>query len=516
MFEYSTLPAPVVRYSVGIWRRRWFVAIAAWLIALLLWVAIWLIPDKYSSRAQVFVKTGNILEDVVGDAMARPDYQGRVEVMQRALLTRPNIEQIIRRSGYAETIDASSPAERRLKMQEAVNFVSEQIEIDSPQPMYFEITYGFSDPVITRNVVDAVLDLFIEQDLGASLQENEEAKRKLDEQIGRFEERLTAKDQEVARFRRMNAAELAIVSGNQRKQEQLEIDIARVGDELALARQRASTLRAVLASTNRTSTGDELGRLKVELASLRSQYNEDYPDIQVLKARIAELESSGAGVLPDNPAYMRTQNELRATQDQIVAFESRQARLKDEVEDLALTIAQAPAVEAELQRIVRDYEQTQRRYEELLRSRDRFELTTEFGPGLQGVDYEVLERPNVALKPSFPPRLLLILASLFVAFGAAGAAAVALIHLDKTFTQTSELQKSFGLPVLGAISEVATDRIKSARRRDFLKLAAACGAMFVVAGAYAYWEVFRLPTTFASASPGGFDRVADRGDAKWD
>ncbi|MEL7485585.1 MAG: XrtA system polysaccharide chain length determinant [Pseudomonadota bacterium] len=500
MFDLSALPAPLLRYAVGLWRRRWLVVAAAWLTALVLWFGIWLIPDRYESRAQVFVKTGNILEDVVGDAVARPDYESRVEVMQRALLTRPNVEQVIRRSGFIDTIEASSELERRLKLQEAIKYVAGSIAIDSPQPMYFEIQYAFSDPVITSNVVDAVLDLFIEQDLGASLQENEEARRKLNEQIARFEERLSTKDQQVARFRQENAEELTIVAGNQRKREQLETDVARVGDELALARQRALTLRTVLASTDRTTTGDELGNLKVELAALRSQYNEDYPDIQGVKARIAELEAAGAGALPDNPLYIRTQNELRAAEDQIVAYEQRETRVKAELEALSFTFAQAPAVEAELQRIVRDYEQTQKRYEELLQSRDRLDLTTVLGPGLQGVDYEVLERPTVALKASFPPRFLLILASVIAAFGAGAAAALLVTHLDKTYTQTSELQSAFGLPVLGAISETPSARSKAARRRDFVRLAGACAAMVAVAGVYAYWEAFRLPSTVAVAA----------------
>ena len=494
MLNLSELPQPIVRYGVGLWRRRWTVVAFTWLTALLAWLGLWLIPDTYESRAQVFVQTENILEPVMSDVTARPDYERRVEVMRHALLTRPNVEEIIYRSGLDQTIEASSSLERQVKMEGLINWVAEEITIESPQPMLFSITFGYGDPKIASDVIAAVLDLFIEQDLGASLQENEDAKRKLERQIVRFEERLAAKDQEVARFRREHAEELAIIAGNQRKREQLEANISRIGDELAIAKRSVATLQGLLASTPRTSSGSELDNLKVELAQLRSQYLENHPDIQGLKARIAELEDTSANALPDNPEYVRTRNELRAAQDQVAGLEEREERLRAEQEALSFTIAQAPAVEADLQRIIRDYEQTQKSYDELVQSRDRLDLTTVLGPGSQGVDYNVLERPQPAFTPTSPPRLLLILASVLFAFGAGAAAAMLFTFLDKTYTQTPELQEAFGLPVLGALSEVRSEHVKKERRIDFAKLAAACVALLALAGGYIYWEVLRLPS----------------------
>lgn len=493
MLNLSELPQPIVRYGVGLWRRRWTVVAFTWLTALLAWFGLWLIPDTYESRAQVFVQTENILEPVMSDVTARPDYERRVEVMRHALLTRPNVEEIIYRSSLDETINASSSLERQVKMEGLINWVAGKITIESPQPMLFSITFGYGDPKIASDVIAAVLDLFIEQDLGASLQENEDAKRKLERQIVRFEERLAAKDQEVARFRREHAEELAIIEGNQRKREQLENNLSRIGDELAIAKRSVATLQGLLASTPRTSSGTELDNLKVELAQLRSQYLEDHPDILGIKARIAELENNSVNALPDNPDYIRARNELRAVRDQVAGLGEREQQLLAEQEALAFTIAQAPAVEADLQRIIRDYEQTQKSFDELVQSRDRLDLTTVLGPGSQGVDYNILERPRSAYKPTSPPRMLLILASVLFAFGAGAATAMLFTFLDKTYSQTPELQEAFGLPVLGALSEVCSEHVKKERNVDFAKLTAACVTLFVFAGGYIYWEVLRLP-----------------------
>ncbi|MBY0420907.1 MAG: hypothetical protein K2Q06_01300, partial [Parvularculaceae bacterium] len=139
MFDLADLPRPVLRYLVGLWRRRWVVVLGAWAAALGLWFLIWLLPDKYQSRAQVFVETETILQPVMNGVTAAPDYKARVDVMRQQLLSRPNVEQVIYRSGLDKTIKASGDVDRRVKMEGLVDYVSETIRIDSPKDRYFVI-----------------------------------------------------------------------------------------------------------------------------------------------------------------------------------------------------------------------------------------------------------------------------------------------------------------------------------------------------------------------------------------
>jgi polysaccharide chain length determinant protein (PEP-CTERM system associated) len=498
VFAFSDLPKPVLRHLNGIWRRRWLVLAVAWAAALAGMFAVWLLPDKFESRAHVYVQTETILEPVLNGFTARPDYAQRVDVMQQQLLTRPNVEEIIRRSKLDKTIEAKSPVERRARMEGLVNWVSEQIRIDSPRPMYFIISYKNSDPELARAVVDAVLNLLIEQDLGASLSESEAARRRLNLQIEEYEEKLTANERAVAEFRRLHAAELAETTGTLRRREMKENDLARVGDELERTKGRILTLQNLLSATPRTTSGDELDKLRVELADLRSKYREDHPDIRGVLARIEQLEK-GSGV-SSNPEYVRLRSELRVAQDAIPVLEAREEKLRSELEQLDIVTGQAPAVEAELQQIVREYEQTQKTYEELLSRRDRLELTKNLGAAGRGVEYQVFERPQTALLPSDPPRLLLILGVFFLAAGAGGGAAFLLTILDKSYTQEEELRTAFGLPILGSLSEAPSESVLALRKLDTRRLAAAMGALFLLAGVYTYFTVFRLPASALIAS----------------
>jgi len=493
-FDIADLPRPIIRYGVGLWRRRWTVAAVTWTAALLGWFALWLIPDEFESRAQVYVQTETVLDPVMNGVTARPNYEKRVEVMKLQLLTRPNVEEIIYRSGLDKEVTATGPREKRAQMEKLIDWVAGEISITSPQEMYFVINYKNSDPGLARNVVDAALNLLIEQDLGASLTENEQARKRLDGEIKAFDERLTAKEREVAAFRRQHADELALVDGNDRRRDLMESELSRVTDELALAERRVATARSLLGQTAATTGGTELDRLMVELATLRSQYQENYPDIQALKARIEQLQSGSDNALPSNPEYKRLVGELRAAQDVAAGLQDRQKRLRADLDALAITIGQAPRVVADLQRIERDYEQTRKNYEELIERRDRLSITANLGAGSQGVEYKVFERPQASLIPASQQfRVLLIAGVSFLALGAGVAAALILTWMQKTFTQSSELQAAFGLPVLGALSEIKSEAVIAERKRDVRRLAGAAAALAAVAAFYIYWEVVRLP-----------------------
>ncbi len=491
-FRVEDLPAPLIRHLNGLWRRRWTVVIAAWCAALLGWFGVWLLPDQYESRAQVFVQTESILQPVLDDVVASPDYADRVDVMRLQLLARPNVEEIIYRSGLDRTIEASNDVEHRAAMQGLVDGVAGNIKIESPRDMYFIISYANGDPDVAMRVTDAVLNLMIEQDIGASLSESGAARRRLELQIEEFEERLSANEMRVAEFRREHAVELAATEGVDRRRGQKESDLERTADDINDLRGRILTLENLLSATPRGASGGELELLRVELAGLRSKYQDSHPDIIGVQARIAQLEKADGGRAA-NPEFIRLQSELRVARNAAAALEVREQTQRAELEALVIAASQAPAVIAELQQIERQYETTKKTYEDLLERRDRLQLTENLGPAGRGVEYQVFERPERAIRPAAPPRQLLIYTAIFAALVAGIAVGVLINLIDRTYTQSEELEKAFGLPVLGAFTETPSDEVRETRRRDILRLAGAGAALLVMGVLYNYLSVSRLP-----------------------
>lgn len=507
MFDLADLPRPVIRYVVGLWRRRWVVVLGAWAAALGLWFLIWLLPDEYESRAQVFVQTETILQPVVKDVAAAPDYKARVDVMRQQLLTRPNVQEVIFRSGLDKTINASGEIDRRVKLEGLVAWVSGEIKVESPQPRYFVITYRNGDRELARRVVDAFLNLLIEQDLGASLEDKEEARRLLDGQIAQFNKRLKEEENAVAEFRRVHAEELAVVEGANRQVDEVKIELQRTSEQIASDERQVATLRSLLSQTSRSGSG-ELDALRVQLAQLKSQYNDNYPDIQNLQARIREMERGGG--LPANPEFRRLQVELATTESRIISLKERETKFRADQAELAVARGQAPAVQIDLERLERARSRTETQYNELLKNRDELTLTTNLGAGGQGVDYKVFERPTAALRPSDPPRFILILAAFVIALGAGAALALLLTFLDRTFSQTESLEQKFGLPVLGSLSTVPSAYTRDLRKKDIRRLGGALAGLAALMLVYLYVSVLRLPSASEAGGPQTASVASDR------
>jgi len=511
VFQLTELPRPVIRHLSGLWRRRWTVITVTWMAALLGWFAVWLVPDKYESRAHVFVQTETVLEPVLSGLTVKPDYSRRVEVMRLQLLTRPNVEKVIFRSGLEETIEARSTIERRAKLEGMIEWVAGQIKIESPRDMYFIISYKNSDPEIARAVVDAVLTMLIEQDLGASLSENEAARRLLSLQIEEYDEKLTANESKVAAFRREHAVELTASRNAGGQREQKESELVLVRDELERTKGRILILENLIASTPPTTSGGELDTLRVELSDLRSRYQESHPDVRGLLLRIAQMENDGGGAMSANPEFTRLQSELSIARNSVRVLEGRALRLKEGLDSLDVVAGDAPATEAALRQIIREYEQTQKTYEALLARRDRMDLTRNLGIGSLGVEYQVFEYPQKALTPTDPSRLLLIIGVFIIAAGAGAGAAFLLTMFDKSYSQLSELKEAFGLPVLGAVSEVRSESVMAERHQDFKYLAGAVAGLFLVGAMYAYFSVYKLPVDLDGATEWASDEYMSKG-----
>ena len=90
----------------GMWQRRWLGLGVAWLTAIIGAVLIFRLPDKYEASARVYVDTQSLLQPLMAGMAVTPDAGQQVAILSRILLSRPNLEKIIRKSdGKADSDD---------------------------------------------------------------------------------------------------------------------------------------------------------------------------------------------------------------------------------------------------------------------------------------------------------------------------------------------------------------------------------------------------------------------------
>src|SRR4051794_25482031 len=86
----------LVSFLKGIWKYRWYAVTIAWVAAIIGWIAVYNLQDSYQSSARVFVDTQSILKPLLSGMATVPDVEQQVSIMSRTLLSRPNVERVMR------------------------------------------------------------------------------------------------------------------------------------------------------------------------------------------------------------------------------------------------------------------------------------------------------------------------------------------------------------------------------------------------------------------------------------
>ncbi len=487
----SDLPRSIARYVIGLWRRRWLIMTMAWIMALAGWVLITILPDYYQSRGEIYLNTDVAYDTDVG---VRPDYEERVRVASQALLTRDNLEKVIYDTGLNAEIF------NEVELQRKIESLSRTIGLESPQDRYFRIIYADKDPVMAQKVVQSVLDLFQEKDVASALEDFDARTKGVKAQIGRLDETINSKKAQINEFTKANSAE--IVSSDrapllleQKRSERRQLEAA-----LLSATTRIGSVRTALAGTPRTTSGSQLDAAKIELAQLQSQFNENYPDIQVLKSRIRELETNEAA-LPSNPEYKRLRTEVITIRDNITVMTAQIASIDKEIDRVLTLQALSPEVVLELSEMERELKALDTRRLRLRNSLANAELVAEQGAGAGGIRYIVQESPKIAAEPSSPKRGLMSLGVLVLAPGIALGLAFLMTQLDRTYTQSADLEDALGLPVLGAVSPSLTPADKRKRAVERLGFWGLIAGFVAIAAILFYFHEIYIPDGGALLSP---------------
>ena len=185
-------------YARQLWRYKWLSIGVAWLVCVIGWPVVSMIPPKYESSARVYVNADQYLTPLLKGLATEVDPRRQVEYLQRTLLSRPNLEQVM----HLSNLDISpygkiSEKEREEKLLQ----IAKDVTLTSQGPNLVKITYQNSNPTVARDVVQALLTVFAETTTGGNRREMENAKRFLDQQIETYATQLRAAEQRRAEFR---------------------------------------------------------------------------------------------------------------------------------------------------------------------------------------------------------------------------------------------------------------------------------------------------------------------------
>jgi polysaccharide chain length determinant protein (PEP-CTERM system associated) len=502
-------------FAHAAWRRRWLVVGIAWALSLMSWLVVLLLPNRYEAGARVFVDAQTVLRPMLEGIGVADDSTSQVARVREALLSRPQLEAVARKTDLDRAVRSSSEMDeliRRLQTEITVRSSSTNPEQRGQgRDNLYSITYQHSDRDTSVAVVAALLDAFVEKTLSGKKSGSDDAQAFLAGQIADYEKRLAEAEARLADFKRDNVGMIPGDKGDYfsrldaemagMKQAETNLAIA-LGRKAELSRQLTSTQPFVPGtSTINPQSGAvqsdlslRIQETEAKIEDLLLRFTDRHPEViamrdtlDELKAReakeLAALAAGGPGTgairsLTANPVRQSIQLQLNQVDVDIASLRGALAQHRSEVEKLQRFVNLAPEVEQELSRLNRDYGVTKTQYEALVKRLEQAKVTDRASDA-GVVRFDVIDPPRADTQPVWPNRRLMVAASLFVSFAIAIAVAIGLHLLRPTVHSTGILKGVAPLPVLGGVSRFSTVEDQSRNRADRWRLAIAAVTLIV-------------------------------------
>jgi uncharacterized protein involved in exopolysaccharide biosynthesis len=486
----------------GAWRFRWVALAAAWAFCLVGWGYVFTLPDVFEASARVYVDSQTALGPLLRGLALDPNVESELSIVQKALLSRPQLETVARKTDLDLRAKTPEQMEKLLKSLQARITVINDLRGGRANPDgLYRITFQDHSRQKTLEVVETLLNTFVEQTLGTKRTGQESAQRFLDDEIAELERRLTDSEQRLAEFK---------MSGEQQ-----------VRQQLALAETRRTELQRQLSGEdpflfnfdnaaqngNNEAGGDipaRIAELEKRLQEMLLRYTEKHPEVIAVRDTITELKRrqqeeldrlkaggrpTGAlsQSLKSNPVYQTIQAELNKTDVAVAEMRQDLTQRSQRVAELKKHVDTVPEVEAELARLNRDYEITRTRYRELVERRETAKLS-ESAERQGAVKFQIIDPPTVGFQPVAPARVLLLVGVLIAALGGGLTLAYGLNQVRPVYQNARVLALKTGLPVLGAVSRTWVENQRSMARKAALAFSAGVSLLAIVCGIVVMWN----------------------------
>ena len=495
----------------GIWKHRWPGLLVAWVVgaigaAVVLWV-----PDKYEASARIYVDTQSILKPLMSGLAVQPNVEQQVVMLSRTLISRPNVEKLIRMADL-DLGEKSKDAQEAL-----VERVTKSLEIKNTgrDNLY---TLGFRDPnpEKAKRVVQSVVSIFVESSLGDTRKDSDSAKKFIDEQIKTYVAKLEEAESRLKQFKMRNmevstadgkdmSSRLGEV-GDQLNQARLELreaenarDAAKKQLEVEKTQSASITSRSLLQESATSIATPEIdSRIdaqKRSLDGLLQRFTDQHPDIISARKLIKELEDQKrkevlelrkvAMAMPASSAatslaYQELNRLLVTSEIQVASLRARVGEYESRFGRARVMMKSAPQIETEFSQLNRDYAIHKKNYEDLVARRESAVLSGDL-EGTSGVaDFRLIDPPRVSPQPVAPNRLLLLALALLISIGAGMATAFVASQLRAVFFDAHTLRDFVGLPLLGVVTLVPNESARTREKSDLRRFVFASSGLIGV------------------------------------
>lgn len=487
-----------------LWRKRLPLAMAGVMAGLIMLVVGYLWPKAYHAEAMIFVSRTDVINPIMEGTTYNVGPRDHVMIAQEIMTGRRVMDRVLSEIGML-TETMSGPERDFVR-----DVVRDRVKVNRMGDYLLKIAYNDGDARRAYELVKRLSEYFVEEARTAMKRESQEAYEFVDSQVKHYHAKLLESEDRLRQFRNDNLGSLPeaakdVMGRITDLREQIDarqIEIRELQTrKTALDQQLSGELVVSAAQMRDREILERMRSLQTELDTLRLSYTEEYPDIVSLKRQLGDLEAqlsvNGGTALVfaqdsedssalSSPLYQELRSKLAETETQIEIGRSRVDNLRELLSNEIDRAKRVSASDTVLQELTRDYEVTEKNYQNLLQRRENARISLTLELEQQGVTLRIQEPAELPTRP-FGIR--------FLHFALAGAAAIlavpialafAFAKFDPRVREPLQLTHDFQLPVLAVVPRQLNDDDRLASR---LRTAACIllGCVVVVAYGVAGW-----------------------------
>jgi polysaccharide chain length determinant protein (PEP-CTERM system associated) len=499
-------------------RRKWLIVIPAGVIAAagVLWAHY--LPNIYRSDTLILVVPQRVPESYVKSTVTAR-IEDRLQTISQQILSRTRLEQVISDFNLY-------PEERKhVLMEDLVERMrTKDIQIDLVKGDAFRVSYQAGDPHVAMRVTERLASLFIDESLRDREVLAEGTSQFLIAQLDEARRQLVLNEKKLEEYQREHNGELpSQMSANLQGQHNAEMALQTIGESLNRDRERRLLLERTVtdlvelpeppkpaspdlpaAPDMAQTAAEELRTQEQALLAVELKLKPEHPDVKKLRRSVDELKkrveaeklageiraAKPVTAVNLDPVRRKRLTDARAELDnldrQLQAKIADENRLRGVLAMYQGRIEAAPAREAELAALTRDYETLQQTYRGLLTKKEESQISANLERRQIGEQFKVLDPARMPEKPASPDRPRLYVISLLAALGMGIGLAAAAEYFDRTLRSEADVRAALNLAVLATVPYMREVAASGRRLRRNLAIGAGATTLLVVCVAVAW------------------------------
>jgi len=442
-----------------------------------------ILPRTYSSSTILALNPPQVSSQYFSSSAAGLDFKSRVQNLQHEILNPAHLGPLI------ESLDLY-PHQRSRKdpLADITAYMLTHLDIivsagDDWNKTHWgsmKLSFEYSDPRVAQRTAKRLAELFVLQDLKEQQEQARATTEFFARQVTDSESKLDAKTHDIKAFKSQYQGSLpedldvnlkTLASLQEQLQEattalsSLEEREMVLGQRLAGSREQNVSIRSPSGQTTWPTPQAALAALETQLAVLRAQYKDDYPDVVSLKSEIAALQhkfgTSGqvAGAQSDTQSPL--DQELQKQSDRVAG---EAGRLRGEIDawktkanEYQARIQATPSHEQQLDSLTRDYTILTNNYHDVLQKRLAGQMYESLIQSGDGEHLRIVEPASFTRQPAFPQTSAILAVGITLNVFAALALPFGLFFTDTSIKDGSEFL-DYGIQLAASIPNLESHK----------------------------------------------------------